>query len=108
MAGIFFEAPAWRTNFADMQFEYTCSTDVLEHIPTELIDDTIKEIYRLTKRKTIHVISTEPDKKYNGHEVHLTVKPIEWWREQFARLKPASDVSFILLDRKELANLKLN
>jgi 2-polyprenyl-3-methyl-5-hydroxy-6-metoxy-1,4-benzoquinol methylase len=65
---------------------YTISTDVLEHIPPEMVEQTIKEIIAITCYKTIHCIFTRPDKTYCGYEVHLTVKPIDWWQRQFDRL----------------------
>lgn len=81
--GRYYECPAWDMPYKDASFDITVSMDVLEHIPTELIPATIKEIDRVTRHNSIHIIATFPDHTYNGHEVHLTVKPIEWWAEQF-------------------------
>lgn len=67
-------------------YDYTISTDVLEHIPPEMIDQSIENILAVTTYKTIHTIFTRPDTLYCGHEVHLTVKPIDWWQRQFDRL----------------------
>lgn len=80
----FTEAPLWKTPFADSQFDYTFSTDVLEHIPPEMVGATVKEIYRITRVETFHCISIVDDPNYPN--VHLTIKSIEWWKGQFSKL----------------------
>lgn len=80
------EAPAWETGLPDKSYDYTFSKDTLEHIPENRILQTIKELDRITKKATIHEISTrEAVKDYNNHKVHLTVRPIDWWRQQFRK-----------------------
>ncbi len=80
----FTEAPLWKTPFANNQFEYTFSTDVMEHIPPGMVDATIKEIYRITRVETFLCISTIDDVNYEN--LHKTIKTIPWWRKQFAKL----------------------
>ena len=81
-----FEAPAWALPFEDKSFDYTFSTDVLEHIPPEYIEATLKEINRVTRSKTFHQIATvKAVTRYKGDQVHLTVKPEKWWAEQFEK-----------------------
>ncbi len=77
------EAPLWAMPFKDNQFDYTFSADVLEHLPPQMAEDTIKEIYRVTRNQTLHVISTKPS--IRKEKLHLTVQPIEWWREMFGK-----------------------
>jgi ubiquinone/menaquinone biosynthesis C-methylase UbiE len=79
------EACLWELPFKDNEFDVTFSTDVLEHIPPEKIEDTIKEIYRVTKRKTLHCITTWKDNR-GGFVFHLTIQPIDWWFNQFESL----------------------
>ena len=80
------EAPAWKTGLMDKSYDYTFSKDTLEHIPENRIAQTIAELDRITKKATIHSISTrESVRRYQNHEVHLTVKPLEWWTEQFRK-----------------------
>lgn len=80
------EAPAWKTGLPDKSYDYTFSKDTLEHIPENRIAQTIAELDRITKKATIHSISTrESVRRYQNHEVHLTVKPIEWWKKQFRK-----------------------
>lgn len=76
---------AWEMPFRNKRFDFTFSTDVLEHLPTEFIEQTMKEIARVTRRKTFHLIATcAAVTEYKGEQVHLTVRPPEWWNEQFA------------------------
>ena len=77
------ECPVWSMPFEDNSFDCVYSTDVLEHVPTHKIQDTLCELKRITKGYNFHQIATFPDVKYSGHEVHLTVRPIEWWNEMF-------------------------
>ena len=81
-----YEAPAWKMPFNNKHWDYSISTDVLEHMPTELIPETLKEINRVTKYKTIHAISTKKAvRDYCGYKVHLTVRPLSWWEEMFKK-----------------------
>ena len=79
----FRQCPAWRLPYKDGEFELTITTDVLEHIPEEMIPQVAREIQRITSRISVHIIATFPERKYQGHEVHLTVRPMEWWAQRF-------------------------
>lgn len=94
-----FEAPVWDLPFDDGQFDCTVSTDVLEHIPTDMIPAAIKEIYRVTKKRTFHVVALF-DGIRNGVVLHMTVKPIEWWVRQFEQNK-RDGVDTRVISRKE-------
>lgn len=97
----FFEGPLWRLPFKDNEFDFTFSTDVLEHIPPRLVDRVIKEIYRITKVKTFHAIA--PFEHCNqGFVFHLTTKPIKWWKAQFDRLKN-KDIEVEVMHRSDLS-----
>jgi len=82
----FHEAPIWQTKFKPDLFQYSFSTDVMEHIPTEMVPRTIREISRITTMKTIHQICTrDAVKNYSGYKVHLTVRDIDWWEFMFKK-----------------------
>lgn len=81
----FKECPAWQMPYQDKEFDFTFSTDVLEHIPPEMIPYTLKEINRVTRRKTIHQIACKYMAPVNNFNVHLSVHPISWWKEQFEK-----------------------
>jgi SAM-dependent methyltransferase len=64
--------------------EYGYCTDVMEHIPTELVAQTIANIMN-AGRKVFFQISTVDDSlgALIGEPLHLTVNSYEWWRGQF-------------------------
>lgn len=95
----FVEAPIWRMPFKDSEFDMTFSTDTMEHLPEELVETAIKEIFRITKSESKHVIATFPHEK-DGEQLHLTVKPISWWQEQFNRLN-TKGIDLEIIDRKD-------
>lgn len=86
-----YTAPAWDMLFPKNEFDFTFSTDVLEHLPPDKIEQTIYEIARVTRLKTIHQIAT-----FKMGNEHLTVQPIEWWRQMFELY---CDVPFELIAR---------
>jgi len=98
MKNYFYEAPIWRMPFKDDEFDFTFSTDVLEHLPPQMVDQAIKEIYRITKYTTFHNIATFEDNR-QGFKFHLTVKPIQWWREKFERFN-TKNLKLEIIDRK--------
>lgn len=90
----FYESTLWAMPFNDREFGFTFSTDVLEHIPPEKIEDAIKEIFRISRHRTLHIIATFPH-EMDGVDLHLTVKPISWWQEQFDKFNPGIQVELI-------------
>jgi len=95
----FIESSITRTGLLDNIFDYTFSTDVLEHIPEDKVDDAISEIIRITKIKTFHVIALFSDIR-NGIELHKTIKPISWWQKRFEVLNNKG-IEVCLVDRAE-------
>jgi hypothetical protein len=66
---------------------YGYCTDVMEHIAPENVDIVLKNIMD-SAGKCFFQISTVPDVcgELIGQQLHLTVKPYEWWMETFTRL----------------------
>lgn len=83
-ADIFKEAALWDMPFEDNTFDYTFSFDVMEHLVPSTVTASIKEIFRITKRKTFHCLATVPSGVNIG--IHKTVKPVSWWNKQFVEL----------------------
>lgn len=90
------ECTAWNTPFDDGAFNIVFSTDVLEHLPTEKVEDTLIELKRICCGWNFHQIATFPDRLYSGYQVHLTVKSIQWWHERFR----ATEMDYKLFERK--------
>jgi len=91
-----YEATIWDLPFKDKSFDFSFSTDVMEHIPPEMIEKSLKEIERVTRKKTFHFIATcKAVTMYKGEQVHLTAHDGEWWRDQFIRCcKVESELKF--------------
>jgi ubiquinone/menaquinone biosynthesis C-methylase UbiE len=87
----------WDLPFEDNTFDVTFSTDVLEHIPPEMINKTIAEIYRITKIKTLHCIATFKDNR-KGFVFHLIIQSIEWWKQQFITMN-SKNIEIEIIDR---------
>jgi len=72
---------------------YSC--DVLEHIPTEKVDDVLGGISGRVKRSAYFRIATRPDRMgpmLLKQPLHLTVKSGEWWRRKVEEHFPLVDV----------------
>lgn len=70
--------------FPDKTFDMAVSFSTLEHIPTEKIEETIKEITRVAKRGIISVTPGD-DPHFNEDPSHVTKKPLEWWWKKFPK-----------------------
>lgn len=73
--------------FKDKSFDLVVSSDCLEHIAPEDIDNMVEEIARVTKGYIFLRICTRPDTaawgKIIGTPLHLTIKPLKWWINKF-------------------------
>jgi SAM-dependent methyltransferase len=67
--------------------EYGYCTDVMEHIPPDKVDQTIRNIMRASGR-VFFQISLVPDNcgTLIGHQLHLSVHTYEWWLAKFKEL----------------------
>jgi SAM-dependent methyltransferase len=67
---------------------YGYCTDVMEHIPPEMVGTVIRNVMASAER-VFFQIATIPDNfgATIGQRLHLTVKPREWWVEQFAEYR---------------------
>ena len=72
-------------------FDGVYSTDVMEHIPEEELDEVFKQIYSRANKFVYLAISTipAPDLLPDGTQSHVTIKPIEWWVD---KIKPFANV----------------
>ena len=69
--------------FEDRQFDMTYSTEVLEHIPAETVEEVIQGICRVTARYLFMTISLRPSSDNNRY--HCTLRPRAWWEDVFVR-----------------------
>ena len=94
----FIEASAWEMPYLDEHFDLTFSTDLLEHLPPEFVDDSIAEIFRITKHRTFHSVANFVDMR-DGRELHLIHESAEWWQAKFKVLN-TKNLKFEVIDRK--------
>lgn len=75
------------TKVVPIHANYGYCTDVMEHIPTEDVDTVLKNIMSACDN-CFFQISTVPDVMgaLIGQDLHLTVKPLEWWEQKFISL----------------------
>lgn len=57
--------------------------DCLEHLPEDKLDDVLVVFKKISKWLIISVPSTSS--VVNGIELHLTIKPKEWWDDLFSK-----------------------
>ncbi len=69
--------------FSDEQFDMTYSTEVLEHVPEDVIDQVTTDICRVTERYIFMTISLRPSS--NNNKYHCTLHSRKWWEEKFIR-----------------------
>ena len=68
-------------------FDGVISTDVMEHIPEDQLDEVLSQIYSKATKFVYLGICTIPAIAIlpNGENAHCTVKPIEWWRDKISK-----------------------
>lgn len=80
---VIFNCPSSRLPFENNSFDLVISFNLLEHIPVNDIDSTLKEMLRVCRKFSFNIISLEKGAPLNKIEYHLTVKNKEWWENKF-------------------------
>jgi hypothetical protein len=67
--------------------ELVVTTDVLEHVEPDRIDDVLDHLRSLTKLMIFAVIATGPAGKHlpDGRNAHILLRDRPWWHEQFGK-----------------------
>ena len=62
-------------------FEWCISIDVMEHLPTHLVEHALRNIAKSCYRGAAFLVCTRPDRggKKIGEVLHMTVQPPVWW-----------------------------
>jgi SAM-dependent methyltransferase len=92
--------PAFIEN-ADMplgRFDGVLCSDVLEHVPEEDVDELIDALFHYARKFVWASVCCRQAKKTfpDGTNLHVTLRPIEWWRAAFERR--AGEVPFVLVE----------
>lgn len=74
----------------NQMFDGIYSTDVMEHIPEEVIPSVFEWLFSHAKKFVFLGIATSPAVAIlpNGENAHCTVKPVQWWVEQIKQHTP--------------------
>ena len=66
----------------DRKFDMIVSTDVMEHIEPESLNETLRWLHNHAEMAMLHVIACGPTNRKlpDGRDVHLIQQPISWWR----------------------------
>lgn len=85
-SGTFVQACLWDLPARIPKFDYGFCADVLEHIPTDKVPDTLKNIARVAGTVYFQIANFECHMgDEHGLHLHLTVKPMGWWQEALSR-----------------------
>ncbi len=103
LSKVFTEANLWSLPFKDGEFDYTFSADVLEHIPPGLVENVVDEIFRVTRKQTLHVVSTQPS-THRKIQLHLTARSVDWWRGVFGQ-RNMKGIGYLVVDCAEFLTL---
>lgn len=72
--------------------------DVIEHVPEELVRPSLEEMARVSRDYLMISVCPTPSHHLSqeGDNLHLTVRPQEWWEEELGRLGEVTQVKFWL------------
>jgi hypothetical protein len=78
------------------RFDMTVCVDVLEHIPLELLDQTMDELNKYTSKVLYLCVSCHPASKKlpDGRNAHLNVQTKEWWKQRIKQMDVYTKLTF--------------
>lgn len=81
---VWYCVPAHDLPFKDHSFEWLTAFDTLEHLIPEELDDVLTEFRRVVSVGWFFSISYLPSHTVMGSDLHLIVRPKEWWKEKLS------------------------
>jgi cyclopropane fatty-acyl-phospholipid synthase-like methyltransferase len=73
---------------ADRMFDAVVSWEMLEHVPEDLVSSALAAMFTVTRSDGlwVHRIALEDAADHHAHDdvTHFTIKPRQFWRDQFA------------------------
>jgi len=69
--------------------DFIYSSDVLEHVEPDLIDETLQDLCNRASKYQYHLIACHPAKKAlsDGRNAHLIIENPEWWKNKIEKLE---------------------
>jgi SAM-dependent methyltransferase len=70
------------------QVDMIISTDVLEHIEPNLLDETIDDLLKRTNKLMYHLVACHKARTIlpDGRNAHLIIETPDWWQQKFRKL----------------------
>lgn len=83
----------------DRKFDFVICSDVMEHVPRELVDNVLRDIFSFAEKHVWLSICCRPAKKFfpDGRNLHLTLESSEWWNERVSVAAGGVPGSFTLV-----------
>jgi len=79
-----FKASAHDLPFDDGEFEWLTCFDTLEHLIPEELDEVLEEFRRVAATGWFFSVAYHTSHTVMGSDLHLIVRPKEWWKEKFS------------------------
>jgi len=69
------------------QVDLTYSSDVLEHVEPDLLEQTLTDLFNRTTMYQYHLIACHPAKKKlsDGRNAHLIIEDPKWWKQKLKK-----------------------
>lgn len=83
------------------KFDMVVCSDVLEHVPEVDVDAFIGTLFNYAKLHVWASVCCRPAKKTfptTGENLHITIQPLDWWREKFVGASELFGPSFTLVE----------
>lgn len=80
------------------KFDMVLCSDVLEHVPEDELHILFNKVFARAIKLVFFTVCTRPAKKTfpDGTNVHVTIRPMEWWREQIEKYRQTYGTPWIL------------
>jgi hypothetical protein len=80
------------------RYDGVICSDVLEHIPEDQVSAFVQALFSYARKFVWASVCCRPAKKLfpDGTNPHVTVKPLQWWRDTFAEF--AGETPFYLVE----------
>jgi SAM-dependent methyltransferase len=81
-------------------YDWVYCTDVLEHLPTQMVGLTVSRLLEVARRGVFISVSLLPDQMgvWAGRPLHLTVQGYLWWRDLLRELGTVVDARDLIVE----------